>query len=330
VQPMSTRFPDAAPPLRAGIRLVPPARRPHGLAGESGVSLVLHAGLIALLLLSVARKQMNDTPASSSVAVVFEGGPKTSTPQTEESRHSSPSSQPDIHATETAPPGGLPASRPSPAMPPPRPQAEPEARPSVAPEARPSVAPEARPSVETPALPRALSALPPRRAPTPHRTAPRRAQTAPASPFAALSAPMSLSLAGHAPPPDSRGHLKRGIDLTMAPTDQNRNVMTRYAEARHALGEDWWGEFSKFVEDHKYYPLKAAMNGEDGQSVLKLVIDRDGTVRSVKVELSSGSPELDMAWVSVFRGNKVPAFPPGTNEKQITFSASMTYILEHM
>jgi protein TonB len=262
-----------------------------------------------VLLLTIARKQLTDIPPGAGIAVVFEGGPKANTPQTEESRHAAPTSKPDINGVGNTPPGALPSPHLNAVAPMPRPRVEPQAQPR-------SIMPEA-PRVREPA---------PRPSANAQRPIPHRAPT----PFAALSAPRAFSLSGPPPAPESRGHLKRGIDMTMAPTDQNRNVMTRYAEARHALGEDWWGEFSKFVEDHKYYPLKAAMNGEDGQSVLKLVIDRDGTVRSVKVELSSGSPELDMAWVSVFRGNKVPAFPPGTNEKQITFSASMTYILEHM
>ena len=139
---------------------------------------------------------------------------------------------------------------------------------------------------------------------------------------------MDLSLTGRPPPPASAGHLSRGINLAMAPNDQNRNVMTRYAEARRKLGEDWWAAFSAFVEAHKFYPLAAAEHGEDGQSVLHLVIARDGTVRSATIELSSGSPRLDMAWLSEFRGAKVPPFPPGTEDSEVSFPASMTYILE--
>jgi TonB family protein len=138
---------------------------------------------------------------------------------------------------------------------------------------------------------------------------------------------MDLSLAGHPPPPESQGRLTRGIYLGMAPTEENRNVMTRYAEARHRLGEDWWAALREYVNQHSTYPMRAAARGEDGQSVLDLVVERDGTVRSVKLHLSTGSPELDAAWISVFRGQKVPAFPPGTIENEMSFTASMTYIL---
>jgi protein TonB len=324
---MSMSRSHAAAPFRARDRLTPADhRRRRSLVGEGGLSLLLHVLVIVALLLTVTRRHPNDVTDSSAVAVVFEGGPKTTTPETQESRSSHPSVPPDIHATEPATPGAAPPSRPSPRAQPHQQQEEQRPTPPAAQPAQ--QAPPAEQGVAPLQLPRPSELPHPAAPPRPVQRQAHRA-TAPASPFAALSAPMSLSLAGRPPPPASQGHLQRGILLSLAPTDQNRNVMTRYAVARHKLGEDWWAAFSAFVEEHKYYPMSAAERGEDGQSVLHLVIERDGTVKSVRIELSSGSPALDNAWISEFRGAKVPPFPEGTEETEIEFPASMTYILEH-
>jgi protein TonB len=325
-----TRSPAEAP-FRARDRLTPPERRRRrSLAGEGGISLLLHVLVIIALVATVTHQHMNDVTDGSTVAVVFEGGPKATTPETQESRQSHPRTAPDVNSKEPAPEGATPPSQASPTAQPRVQQQEQEQHPP-APPATPAPA-EPAPAVPEGAAP--LQLPPPAqssRQPAHARPLPRPSRpVAPASPFAALSAPMNLSLAGRPPPLASEGHLQRGILLSMAPTEQNRNIMTRYAEARHKLGEDWWAAFSRFVEEHKYYPMSAAARGEDGQCVLPLTIERDGTVKSVRLELSSGSPTLDMAWISEFRGAKVPAFPPGTEESEVDFPASMTYILEHM
>jgi protein TonB len=314
----------SVPVLRARDRLAPLRRRRRGgLEREGGVSLVLHAVVILLLLVLVARKPLQPVHEPSAVAVVFEGGGKPATNQVPQSRQSAPSMNPDVNQHENVAPGQMPSAHPSAA------QAPPQAAPSRA-AGEPA---QTEPPVETGPSPlqvpphTALSA--PAAPPRPVARAIQR-RAPPASEFASLAAPMNLSLAGRPPPPASQGHLSRGFDPTLAPTAANASILTRYASARHALGEDWWAAFSNYVEQHKYYPMSAAEHGEDGQSVLFLTIERDGTVKSVRVERSSGSSTLDDAWISEFRGAKVPAFPEGTIENEISFPASMTYILEHM
>ncbi len=295
---------------------------------EGGISLTLHAAILALLIITLHHHPPHDVTQPGTVAVVFEGGHKTATRQTEESRHSSPTRAPNPKATENQPPGAtaLPPSRPLPAPRPTPPQ--PTARPSPPSPATPLVPPAAPRAVPLPSAPRGIL-------PQTHPHAPPRPRATPAHPavprnFATLSRPMmAFSLQGNAPPPASEGHLKRGINLAMAPNDQNSNIMTRYAEARHKLGEDWWAEFTEYVEEHKYYPMSAVERNEDGRCVLQLTIARDGRVLAVKLLQSTGSSRLDAAWVSEFRGAHVPPFPPGTVQNQITFPAAMDYILLH-
>lgn len=314
----------AADALAAGPPLVPRRQpTPRQLLGEGGVSLALHLLVAALLALTLARHRQPDFTAPTEVAVVFDGGPKIPAPQTEESRHSAPSSAPDRNSTEEAN-GGAPAT-------PPAQQAAPA--PPV-PVAAPSV-PAIPPSAVIPAVPAGPGlVLPPGLVERPavprirvSRAPPVRTQPRSGNPFASLSSPMVMSLTGRPPPPASEGRLKRGILLSMAPNDTNRNVMTRFAEIRRKLGDDWAALFSAFVEAHKYYPAGSGEAGEDGTVTLHLWISRDGTVQNVKIVTSSGYARLDASFLSLFRGNKLPPFPPGTIEDKVDFDATMQFIL---
>jgi protein TonB len=314
----------SVPVLRARDRLAPPPRRRRdGLEREGGVSLLVHALLIIALIVLVARKPLQPAHESSPIAVIFEGGAKPAPNRSPESRRSAPPINPDVNQHENAPIGATPSVRPSPA------QAPPQTAPAPAAGQPAQSAPPAQTGASPMQVPPHSQVTAPTAPPHPAARANRR-RAAPASPFASLSAPMTFSLAGRPPPPASEGHLSRGFDPTLAPTAANASILTRYATARHALGEDWWAAFSNYVEQHKYYPLSAAEHGEDGQSVLFLTIARDGSVKSVRLERSSGSQRLDDAWISEFRGAKVPPFPEGTAENEISFPASMTYILEHL
>ena len=313
VMPMRPRRPD---------RLAPPRRGGRGAWAEGGVSAALHALVLVLLMVSIRAEPANDVTQPGAVAVMFEGGQRKATPQTEESRQSSPTSAPNPTARgdrsilgATAPALPHRAEKPSPRTVPALPVPPSQAQPAAPAEAEAPRVPTVPGGVLPPALPRLA-----RRGAAERRAVPRD--------FATLSHPLSAySLMGNAPPPASAGHLKRGIDLAMAPNDQNSSIMTRYAEARHKLGEDWWDAFTQYVEAHKYYPMSAAERDEDGRCVLRLTIARDGTVLAVKLLVSTGSSRLDAAWISEFRGAHVPPFPPGTVENQITFPASMDYIL---
>ena len=91
----------------------------------------------------------------------------------------------------------------------------------------------------------------------------------------------------------------------------------------HVIGPGGRGDYmealSEFVELHKYYPPSSARNGEEGESVLRVTIERDGTVKNMRLLSSSGSSMLDSAWEAVFRDNKLPPFPDDLPGNQQTF-----------
>jgi protein TonB len=93
--------------------------------------------------------------------------------------------------------------------------------------------------------------------------------------------------------------------------------------------EDYMAMLSEYIETHKYYPESAAANGEQGESVVRVTIERDGRVRDVSLVQSAYSPALDAAWESVFRGQKLPAFTDDMKEQELTLTLSLDYILTY-
>jgi len=92
-------------------------------------------------------------------------------------------------------------------------------------------------------------------------------------------------------------------------------------------GPDWRNALSAWIEAHKYYPQEAALNGEDGTVVVRVVVDRSGAVESVQLESRSGSQWLDLAAQALFRGAHLPPFPPDMSDADFTFDLTMHYIL---
>jgi TonB family protein len=82
----------------------------------------------------------------------------------------------------------------------------------------------------------------------------------------------------------------------------------------------WW-------DAHAYYPRHASNNDEGGTVKLHLVILPNGNVWMVDLVASSGSPSLDAAGETAFRGAVLRPFPEG--ETQAEIDLSLHYVLAH-
>ncbi len=109
----------------------------------------------------------------------------------------------------------------------------------------------------------------------------------------------------------------------MGPLNAERGDIQGAAE----LGPDWGSELEAYVRDHSRYPEQAAMNGDQGDSMVLVTVSSDGTVKAVSLEQGAGSPWLDMELLSIFRHAHLPPFPPGTDKPEVTFHFTMHYIL---
>jgi TonB family protein len=92
-------------------------------------------------------------------------------------------------------------------------------------------------------------------------------------------------------------------------------------------GQDWLNALSAWVEAHKYYPREAAADGEDGTVVVRVRVDRSGRVQLVELRDRSGSQWLDLGLQAMFRGARLPPFPPDNTDPNFTFDFTMHYVL---
>jgi protein TonB len=144
-----------------------------------------------------------------------------------------------------------------------------------------------------------------------------------------FSNPMNFSLAPRASQHASGGMPNaRGLDLSAGPVVRGGRLMDSVA---HVVGPggtaDYLALLSEFIETHKYYPEGAARNNEEGSATVRITIQRDGTVRALSLESSSGSSLLDSAWMAVFRDNRLPPFTDDMPGAQQTFTLTLNYQL---
>lgn len=123
--------------------------------------------------------------------------------------------------------------------------------------------------------------------------------------------------------PSASPTTRRRADVAMGPTNSERGDLQGAAE----LGPDWGAELEAYVRDHSNYPQQAAINGDQGDSMVLVTVNSDGIVKAVSLEQGAGSPWLDMELLSIFRHAHLPPFPPGTDKPEITFHFTMHYIL---
>jgi TonB family protein len=90
---------------------------------------------------------------------------------------------------------------------------------------------------------------------------------------------------------------------------------------------DYLELINQYVETHKYYPQQAADEGQDGIAVVHVTISPEGRILHLELIESSGSSWLDMAWVGLFRGMRLPRFPPNMKVPQLELDATMNYEL---
>ena len=93
------------------------------------------------------------------------------------------------------------------------------------------------------------------------------------------------------------------------------------------VGPDWRNALSEWVEEHSYYPRRAAALGHQGTVRVLVTTMPDGHVVSVELEKRSGSQWLDLALEGLFRGAKLPPLPKSAGNEPFPFHFTMHYII---
>jgi protein TonB len=334
----------ARPDLRLDIGK-PGARRARLRSRFQIERSLLGSGLLHLLVLLVLIFVMVEHPptefgASNPVTVIFEPSPPGSRPDLppgqaassapEEGRQVPPplgTGRPAIASLPPIPPQPVPSS-PAPPVPVPAPAIP---APPVSFSAEPGPIP-------PPPLALALPPKPTPPAPAPAR--PRAERSQPAAPPVGgfLSAPMNYSFgaATNESPKSRPTGRKNTLDPTLGPevrdavgsppTDIHRpDASIKVSGAQ--VGTDWIMQLHEWWNQHGYYPNQAAFRGEDGTVKIHVELDRYGKVLGVELTGRSGSQWLDLAALSVFRGAKLPPFPPSTPEGRADLDLTIQYVL---
>lgn len=124
--------------------------------------------------------------------------------------------------------------------------------------------------------------------------------------------------------PATPSHRSLNLDL---PQSDAQAVMGPQLSVKGDIGADWMSALNDWVNQHKYYPEQAAAQGQQGSVQIEFTVDRQGNVTGLRMLSSSGSNFLDLAWLGMFKGVKLPPFPPGTTSDHITVDATMQYQL---
>jgi TonB family protein len=103
--------------------------------------------------------------------------------------------------------------------------------------------------------------------------------------------------------------------------------ITNQVEPANPARRDLLRQLQAWWDAHAYYPRHASNNDESGTVKVHLVIRPDGKIWTIHVMESSGSPSLDTAGDSVFRGGSVRPFPDG--EPKADIDVSLHYVLAH-
>ena len=120
----------------------------------------------------------------------------------------------------------------------------------------------------------------------------------------------------------------RGLDLSPGAPKAGPNKQEAFYDARaRAIGAEWANGLSVWWLAHRYYPRQAAENGDDGTVKVELTINRSGRVEHVEVRGRSGSPFLDMAALSVWRGAQLSPFPAENPKERETIEITINYLL---
>jgi TonB family protein len=101
--------------------------------------------------------------------------------------------------------------------------------------------------------------------------------------------------------------------------------ITNQVEPANPVRRDLMRQLQAWWDAHAYYPRHASNNDEGGTVKIHLVIHPDGKIWTINVVKSSGSPSLDTAGDSVFRGGFVRPFPEGEPKEEMDIS--LHYVL---
>lgn len=278
-----------------------PTRVRLALAG----SLALHAATALLITWIARRPPLPVAPAQEVVAIVF--APAVPVPAEEAQQPSEPPSPPEPRQV---------------VLPPPEVPPEPivETPPAPQPDAAPPSLARSEPITEVPSAPQPDVVPPPPDVPPEPKLEP----TRPTKPIPR--------------PPSPRTVVRpRAIPAMPAPTPTTETpASAATAPASPAIqprqtaiiSPGWQSALGAWLQANKTYPDEARRRGDEGRAAVRFTVSRDGRVVDFQLLTSTGSAILDAAVERLLRGARLPPFPSGMDQEQVTVTLQIRYALE--
>jgi periplasmic protein TonB len=94
------------------------------------------------------------------------------------------------------------------------------------------------------------------------------------------------------------------------------------------IAPGWRSALSAWLEAHKTYPAEARRRGDEGRATVRFTVERDGQVVAVQLVSGTGSAILDDAVERMLRGARLPAFPPGMEQTEVTVTVQIGYRMQ--
>jgi protein TonB len=82
------------------------------------------------------------------------------------------------------------------------------------------------------------------------------------------------------------------------------------------------------LQANKTYPDEARRRGDEGRAVVRFAVSGDGHVLDFQLVSGTGSSILDAAVERLLRGARLPPFPAGMGQDQVTVTLQIRYTLE--
>ena len=290
----------------AGARLIASRseRRKARLGWSFVGSIAVHA-CVAVTLAQIARHLPPPAePSTEVISLMF-----TPTPPEPEAPAAVPQSSTEVTAPELAPAAELPnepsvpdfAAAPPKAQPPPKPETPPT-EPQPSPE---TTVPEPEPPAhQPPPMPTPPPVTPPK--PAPQAPLPRPApRPRPSSAPSLVPAPAQTQPARNAPTATSANP---SPPLPISPS--------------------WQSALGAWLQANKTYPEEARRRGDEGRATVRFTVTREGRVLDFQLLSGTGSTSLDGAVERLLRGARLPPFPAGMGQDEVTVTLQIRYTLE--
>ena len=281
---------DCPPIGPAGLRvLAQTANRRSRLSRSLPSSVAAHVCVAVVVVLIARRLPPPIKPEAEPVTLVFAPAPA------ETLLDASPA---EDTAPEPAPPTQQPPPVPEPPPPEPLPSAEQLAIPL----------PEPPPPLD-PMPPPAVTLPPP-----------------PPAPFKPISRPPATKPASRPRPDNTAPVAPAPVEAQVA----TGGSPTAQVNPPHhaAISPGWQAALGSWLQANKTYPEDARRRGDEGRATVHFTASREGRVTDFQLLSSTGSTVLDAAVERLLRGARLPAFPTGMDQEQVTVTLQIRYALE--